>query len=380
MIRPIERDPFKIELAKLMARHRENIGRPLSADEEIQSFLARVSSSAQSIKTNQTISAGLMGEDLFRFLATSMGKVTLIKDEDSGELSHGGPKMQMPDFQVHTEYGHRFLVEVKHFYQKRGPLQPFEIQRPYLRSLRNYSEKVGLPLKLAIYWRRMNTWTLVDPRYLESSSEKNKLRLSFGDAYLHNEMCVLGDFAIGVGYPMSLQLFPDIGKPVHTIETGPEGAKLEFTVGESVYLAMGQRAVTPSQSTVLHNLFWFGSWPMAETRPILQGGKLEMVEYSCAPRLPDDYPDDRFPLVGHVSSIASNFFDVAYELRHNLQAAAEQLHRGFISHVDMGNNISLPMWKARMLPKNSGKSETGYLEFSTLPAIGQELETGLPLI
>ena len=160
-IQPIPRDPLRFELLPLFAAHVEARGGTLQDVDAQGEFLASLGQPLTRAVADSTLARGLRTEAMFAALVVSLGRVTLIKQEDAGTVWTGRSELKVPDYRIVLPDGTTFLVEVKHFHQGKAPTKPFPITRKYLTALRAYGELVGCPVKLAVYWERWNVWTLV---------------------------------------------------------------------------------------------------------------------------------------------------------------------------------------------------------------------------
>ena len=93
---------------------------------------------------------------LFEAVVASLGRVQLLKLEDSGDVFLIGPDVKPPDFRIVTAEGDQMLVEVKNFYPNRATAS-FRMRAADLEEMRLYARLVGVKeLKVAIYWSRWN--------------------------------------------------------------------------------------------------------------------------------------------------------------------------------------------------------------------------------
>src|SRR5215831_1716986 len=100
---------------------------------------------------------------MFEGVVIALGQVQMIKEEDAGGW-YDGDKLTVPDYRIILRDGTQFLVEVKN--HNAGPFE-ISFKKEYVNGLRRYGGLTGSPVKLAVYWVRWRTWTLVSLDVLE---------------------------------------------------------------------------------------------------------------------------------------------------------------------------------------------------------------------
>jgi hypothetical protein len=119
------------------------------------SFLQQIESELEKgFKTESTLH-GMRVQLLFQFVVANIGHVRLIKTEDSGDCFYSGDGIVLPDYRIVTDEGESLLVEVKNHFPKK-PMRAFRVKTTYLERLQRYSDTVGTPLRIAIYWAKWN--------------------------------------------------------------------------------------------------------------------------------------------------------------------------------------------------------------------------------
>ncbi len=224
-IRPIPRNPLRFELLPLFAAHVEARGGTLQDVDAQGEFLASLGQPLTRAVADSTLARGLRTEAMFAALVVSLGRITLIKQEDVGTAWTARRDLTVPDYRIVLPGGTTFLVEVKHFHQGKTPTKPFPITRKYLTALRAYGELVGCPVKLAVYWGRWNVWTLVP---LSACDRGGRPSLPMPRAVQANEMGMLGDLHVGTRFPLRLRLIAD---PTRKRTMGENG-EVAFTIAD----------------------------------------------------------------------------------------------------------------------------------------------------
>ncbi len=134
---------------------------------------------------------GRWAQDLFRAVLISLDAITMIKDEDAGELHYDAARpLHLPDFRVVTKTGEKLLVEVKNVGPK-GVWKTQKIRAEALAELREYARLTGGRLMFAHFWSGINWWTLVDADRLTPNGKY--FELTFKAAGCADELGLLGD-------------------------------------------------------------------------------------------------------------------------------------------------------------------------------------------
>src|SRR5260370_300808 len=263
-IRPIPRNPLRFDLLPLFAAHVEARSGTLEDVDAQGEFLASLGQALTRAVADSALARGLRAEAMFSALVVSLGRITLIKQEDAGTAWTARRDLTVPDYRIVLRDGTTFLVEVKHFHQGKAPTKPFHITRKYLTALRSYGELVGCPVKLAVYWERWNVWTLVP---LSACDHGGRLSLPMPRAIQANEMGMLGDLHIGTRFPLRLRLIAD---PTRKRTMGENG-EVGFTIG-GVELYCGKRRLTAERERALAMwLMVYGGWEEEATARIRNG-------------------------------------------------------------------------------------------------------------
>ena len=148
-------------------------------------------------------------------------------------------------------------------------------------------------------------WTLVPADRLVADAAGASLSSEFGQAYMFNEMGLVGDEILGTEAPLVLRLVPE--------ETGCRVASdgnVQFTIG-AAHVRAGDSIVTdPREQELAWQLAFFGRWPMGDPCAITnEDGVVDAVEYTLDPGVDADAVEDPgFQVIGALSEIISRKF------------------------------------------------------------------------
>ena len=296
-IQPIPRDPLRFDLLQLFAAHVASQGGTLQDATARGEFVASLGQPLTCAVADSTLLRGLWAKALFEALVVSLGRIELIKQEDTRPAWTPRRRLKIPDYRIVLADGARFLVEVKHFHQGDRPDKPFPISRSYTASLRAYGELVGCPVKLAVYWEQWNLWTLVP---LSACERRGRPSLPMDRALKANEMGMLGDLDVGTRFPLRFRLAADL---THERRLGEDG-EVAFTIG-GAELYCGDRPLTGKRERSIAMWFMlYGRWEEEATAEI-RDGELVGVDFIRTP--PEDH-NQRFEFIGTLSSLFSSMY------------------------------------------------------------------------
>jgi len=193
MMRKLKRNAEKFDVLELFAEmaveHGYSLNDPIAQDD----FVSRVRNSIEESKKNKTTVFGKRVESLFAYVAGALGKVILLKQEDSGDIYFSGIEIIAPDYRLTFEEGEQILVEVKNCHLK-DPAGKYSIQKSYYLKLKKYADLNSLELRFAIYFSSWNIWTLLSIDSFEKN--KNSYTIGFARAIACSEMSRLGDWVV----------------------------------------------------------------------------------------------------------------------------------------------------------------------------------------
>jgi len=264
--------------------------------------MARMNSGLDRALSSKSTLHGIRAQAMFEGMVASLGKVRLLKQEDSGECYFEGDALQMPDFRVVTDSGLVLLIETKSHYPS-DPMGDFRVRTSDLEALRRYAAMFGTPLRVAIYWAQWNQWTLNRP---ESFSNKiNYSTIGFQTAMKRNEMAVLGDYTIATRFPLSLTMVADTDQPRSINANGAA----TFHVRRSEVSCAGKPIDDKVGRNIALYLMMYGKWEYDGGRVSLdENGLPSAVVHSVAPSEIVN-PDQHFEMVGSMSSLYSHLYN-----------------------------------------------------------------------
>lgn len=175
----IKRNPEKFESINLFASMAQKNKYKIGDNESIENFTMRV---GKSVKENLTdiMVYGNVTESMFSYIVSSLGEILIIKKEDSGDAFVINENIKIPDYRIVTKNNYQFLVEVKSFNSPKFNSQ-YKVKKKYRDNLLVYGKIMGVDIKIAIYWTKFQTWTLVS--FDDFIEENENVVISFLEAY-----------------------------------------------------------------------------------------------------------------------------------------------------------------------------------------------------
>ena len=341
----LPKDPEKFGAIKLFDAMGRKYGFGMHDEDATDQFLRNISKSLETHKSNPIVLHGRRSEEMFGFVAASLGKCRLIKQEDEGEVYVGDPQAtKIPDYRIVTSSGEEFLVEVKNFYQKKDPTLPYVVKNDYRGKLLQYGGLANRPIKLAIYWNLWNIWTLTDLERLQKSDKDPFLDMYH--AMKWNEMATLGDATIGTKSPLTFRLTAD---PTKKIELKANG-EVFFITKSAELRCNGTLIENENEKGVAFYLMLYGRWPAEGPALIATTGKPQGVEWRFEPVEPK--PDSEFEMAGTLSGMIARQFDqltVSEGAVERLTPANEPGSLGLLIEENYRGE-QLPLWRFTVQP------------------------------
>lgn len=341
----VPRKPEKFETIEIYKSLSRKEGYKLSSDEHTSQFIDRLSLEFKAAKSNPALVHGTRVQAMFEYVVVSLDNVTMFKSEDSGSVYAREEDIVIPDFRIIDENGNEFLVEVKNFYQT-DPMLPYTLNKEYVNKLGRYAKMCKLESKLAIYWSKWNKWTLVPLDKL--TLDNGKYLLPLGDAYMFNEMYILGDVSIGTTPSLSLRLVADKNKPRKVEEDG----KVRFVIGEIQFLCGDNKIRDDNEKIIAFSLMMFGGWETREPVAEIDNDNLVSFAYEAVPL--EKTPDQGFEIMDELSSMISRQFrwltapDGKVEM---LGVGPDESFLGKLIPKDYKGK-DLPIWRFAILPRD----------------------------
>lgn len=340
----LRRNPGKFEVLNLFASLGREEGFVLGDKKSEQQFLENISASLLQSKDNPALLHGFRAEDLFQFVAASLGECSLIKQEDVGEPIACTEKIQPPDYHIVLKNKSQYLIEVKNC-NKKEPTCLFSLKKGYFNNLLHYAEILGVELKFAIYWSAWNQWTLISPSRFSTKDEKCSITMS--TAYVDNEMILLGDYSIGTTPPLIFRILSDHNKP----RTINEDGMSKFTIKE-IQIICGSTVITDAtEKQYALYLMFYGGWQCNEPRANISDNKLDSIDYIHEPI--ETAEGQGFQMIGSVSSMISKFY------RDCISSSEGKVLTVNLDTGSMGVSIpkeykgnALPLWRLHLKPQH----------------------------
>jgi hypothetical protein len=331
-----------MEVLKLFATIGRQHGFTLGDKTSETQFLESVSASLIRNKDNQSLLHGFRTEDLFQYVAASLGKCLLIKQEDTGEPI-AVSEMQPPDYQLVLQDKSRIFVEVKNCHKKQPPCL-FTLKGDYVHRLLQYSNLFDTDIRIAIYWSAWNLWTLVSLK--EFAEINGNYQITMFDAVKSNEMNTLGDTSIGTTPPLILRFIADKAKPYSIDDKG----FANFTIGE-IEFRCGANVIR--DKTEQQFAFYFmlcGDWYTGAPEAIIEDNKVVAIDYIAKPETTT--PGQGFEIIGAMSSLISRRYRdlvLTSSSGERISTSAEPASLGLMIPEDYKSK-TLPLWRFHLKP------------------------------
>lgn len=310
----------------------------------ISEYISHVRDGIPQALGDQALLYGKRTEAMFESLLVSLGRFKLLKAEDSGP-PFPAELYLAPDFRVVLGDDTHWLIEVKNVYEP----DPFQQHRrlfnaSYLDKLIAYAEATGAKLKVAIFWARLQIWTMISPERLIEAD--GGLDIDMETALKVNELSRLGDRVVGTRPPLRLRLVMD---PARTSSIDADG-NVMATIGNIQYFC-GDKELTESVEKEIAWMFMqYGEWQEEDPEPILEGDRLLAIEYRWEP---EELTDQGFEFVGTLSGMFARYY-----AHHTVnEGAVVQLRAPlkpdwFASLINFkGGSQALPLWQIVPYPK-----------------------------
>lgn len=342
-LKRISRNPERFDVVDLFGALGRKSGFRLGDAESESKFVEQVSASLHAEARNPAVVHGRQTEEMFAYVAASLGDVEAIKGEDSGDLIVADTELRPPDFRVVLRDKTEFFVEVKNFYQKRGS-EPFRIKRTYAESLLKYGALFGRDLKLAIYWAGWNSWTLTSLDRVRLNREV--IEITFIQAIKMNEMALLGDRMLGTVPPITMRILADAAKPRSINASG----FVEFTVGGVEFYCSGRQLETPLERNLAFYFNLFSNWHEHEPKFSIVDGKLDFIDIVSEPEVSN--PEQAFQLLGSMSGMISKHFRAITAPNHKPEILSPKSDPGALGFAIPRGYIGdrMPIWNIEIQP------------------------------
>jgi hypothetical protein len=172
------------------------------------------------------------------------------------------------------------------------------------------------------------------------------------DAFLHNEMYLLGDCMIGTLPPLSFRLYADKNKPRIANPDGESG----FTVAKACLCSAGKDIDDPTEFRIALFLLMFGKWRETEEYAHIISGLVEYFETRFLPREPSDEDRHEMPFrpIGDMSQMITSQYlystNEGSKIK-NLTPNKQPSEFGVLIPSNYKGK-SLKLWRFTLLPKH----------------------------
>lgn len=347
-MKKIKRNPEKFESINLFASMAQQNNYKIGDNGSIENFALRV---GKSVKENMTdiMVHGNRTESMFSYMVSSLGEILIIKKEDAGDAFVVNENINIPDYRIVTKEKYQFLVEVKSYNSLNFNSQ-YKMKKKYRDSLLEYGRVMSIDVKIAIYWTKFRTWTLVT--FDDFFEEDKNIIISFPQAFSKNNMIILGDKMIGTKPNLVLKLWTDLTLTKKVNEKGT----YQIVIKSVELLCNDKVLVDKLEQNIAFYLMQYGDWISEEPRALIEDEQLKCIEHICHPREEklEDYEKNGFVMIGTLSQMATAYYT-------SLTAPEGQVERIYPESdtVNLGLTIpenykgkELPLWIFSVLPNN----------------------------
>ena len=344
-LRPIERNPVLFDAFAVFEKYAREQALSIRDDTVLTSFIDAVQAQLTTSAANESFLYGLHAQTMFESMVVELGGVTFIKQEDAGGLWAAGADVKIPDFRVVTAADETMLIEVKNCYRK---ALTYRFESSYFEALLRYAAIAKSPLKLAIFWARLFTWTVCDAAIARRNGRHYELHIF--DAMKANELASFGDLMLGTTPPLSMRMTLD---KAHTrvIERQDETHSTLQVMIAGVSLWCAQQEITDSrEQNIALTLMLYGHWenagPYIDTD---DDGEPAAIVYDAFPT--EDHQQG-FEIVGSLSDMYSRGFALATVEDDRIQSLSKELHPGSWGKIIPPDykGDKLPLWILKQEP------------------------------
>ena len=361
-MKKLRRADAGIDYIKLLADHSRKYGIREYSGRAIAEFGDAVEQSLAHSTHAQNRVRGLRAEALFLAVVASIGKVTLIKSEDAGDLYYAGADQLVPDFRIVLKDGRQLLVEVKAVSGLRASHKTeLKLSDAYVQRLLRYTNATGAELRVAIFWEDLRLWTMNSMEaFHRGRNGTGRWAIGFGRAMAANEMATVGDYAIGTEFPLKFRVLfdPDRSDPI------PANAEGTFTATiAGIQLLSRDKVLRDVAARIAWKLLWYGDWDCYRQEQLHDGGRLVAVDHLVGPQHLD--ASDADAAGQEIIAWLSGLISTAY-----LHGAATTIHsstgdpvlepgymRNFIPENFMSLGLDLPLLVMELRPNYDFKDE-----------------------
>lgn len=335
----LKRSPERFDVLDLFARVTREDGLDFGSESSPDEVARKFASSIGLIRQIPTAVHGRRIQELFAYVAASLGSTTLIKAEDTGDIISDDAGIVVPDYRLVLVDRSQLLVEVKNCHS-RSPKKAVRLTPRYLAGLAEYGTLTNAPVFIAVYWSSWNLWTLTPVEDVPADG------LTLLSAALRNRMAMLGDEVLGTKAPLTFRVVTDPTAPRDLQANG----RVEFRIGGVELYCAGVPITDKAERHLALQLILFGEWPETSTDVKLDGASVVHVDYDFAPH--ETTPGQGFEVIGHHSSLVSRRFHLLTTKDHAVTTVSPADDPGSLGLGIPDNYASkaLPLWRLRVTP------------------------------
>ncbi|MBU1394234.1 MAG: hypothetical protein KJ856_10895 [Gammaproteobacteria bacterium] len=297
-MKKLKRDAEKFDVLELFADMATEHGYDLYDPLALEDFVSRVRASIEESKKSNIAIFGKRIESLFAYVAGALGKVVLLKQEDSGDIYFSGEDLIAPDYRLTFHDNEQLLVEVKNCHHK-NPANKYSIKKNYFNKLKNYADINGLDLKFAVYLSSWNLWVLLSIESFEDN--KHSYTIDLARAMACSEMAHLGDCMVGTAPDLELHLLADVTEASEIDDSG----QAIFTIRDVKIYCAGNEVTDEEEKKIAFYLILFGTWLEKDKEVILRGNTFLGMKFVYSP---ESQEEPNFAFIGRLSTMVTNGF------------------------------------------------------------------------
>lgn len=334
-------------------------GSALGDPGRIEAFINELRKNLTDSLTTPSTVAGWRAQALFASLVAALDECDLMTLVDTGEIYYADDSVKAPDYFLHLRSGRRMLVDVKSVaLRDEDPLDmPVKFTASEVARMREFGDRFGAEVFLALYVPQMTTWLLVDIDDLEDGPGGGK-RITVHDALLRNQLYLLGDNHVGTSQPLEFVVRKDPAAPSSLGPEGDDGTRnVQFKIGSVELFAGGVPITDPQERRILQFFMLYGSWNEEEI-PVVVDGELVEIRYKFAP---EEIHEGGMDLLGSLASMYSRMFEYNTSNESGPLALDIDVEPGalvtLIPHDFDFDNATLPLFLLTVHPADEGDSE-----------------------
>jgi len=290
---------------------------------------------------------GFRTDYMFGYVAGALGKCAIVKHEHAAGLLLSNESFKIPDYRLTLLDGTQLFVEVKNC----NNLEK-KFKSEWIEGQRRYARLNKIPLKIAIYWREIGEWTLID----ESSfcaNDNNQHILTIEKAIMLNEMAMLGDVTLGTLLPLKFRLGFSKEK-THRINEN----EWHIVVESAEMFCRDTQIENKLEQSIAFKIMLGGNLQEENELILCDDGSPEFNIFSYDKFEKDDNNDQNFEMVGSLSRIISSSY--MHATSWNKDETATQLimprqepedFKVFIPEDYKGEH--LPLWRFILKPNEN---------------------------